>query len=74
MSKRKKSRSSRKRGESYRNVPSKVSTQEAVSITDAEIQGNDLVTEYRYVVDDLGRIGIIAAILIGVLVALSFFL
>jgi hypothetical protein len=34
----------------------------------------DLAAEYRYVLDDLRRIGIIAVILIGLLVALSFFL
>jgi hypothetical protein len=34
----------------------------------------DLASEYRYVIDDLKRIAIIAAILIGLLVALSFFL
>ena len=34
----------------------------------------DLAKEYRYVIDDLQRIGIIAVILIGFLVALSFFL
>lgn len=34
----------------------------------------DLAAEYAYVAQDLGRIGIIAGILIGVLVVLSFFL
>jgi hypothetical protein len=34
----------------------------------------DLAAEYRYVIDDLRRIAIIAAILIGLLVVLSFFL
>jgi hypothetical protein len=34
----------------------------------------DLASEYRYVIDDLRRIAIIAAILIGLLVVLSFFL
>lgn len=34
----------------------------------------DLGEEYQYVIEDLKRIGIIAAILIGGLVALSFFL
>lgn len=34
----------------------------------------DLATEYHYVVEDLSRIGIIAAILIGGLVILSFLL
>jgi len=34
----------------------------------------DLAAEYSYVLRDLARIGIIAAILIGGLVALSFFL
>ncbi|MBN1120198.1 MAG: hypothetical protein JXJ17_03910 [Anaerolineae bacterium] len=34
----------------------------------------DLAQEYRYVIDDLKRIGIIAVILIGLLAALSFFL
>ncbi len=34
----------------------------------------DLAAEYRYVIDDLRRIAIIAAILIGLLAALSFFL
>jgi hypothetical protein len=34
----------------------------------------DLASEYRYVIDDLKRIAIIAAILIGLLVVLSFFL
>ena len=32
----------------------------------------DLAAEYHYVIEDLRRIGIIAAILIGALVALSF--
>jgi len=34
----------------------------------------DLAEEYHYVIEDLQRIGIIAAILIGGLVALSFFI
>ena len=34
----------------------------------------DLSKEYQYVLEDLKRIGIIAALLIGGLVALSFFL
>ncbi len=34
----------------------------------------DLTAEYAYVAQDLGRIGIIAGVLIGILVALSFFL
>lgn len=34
----------------------------------------DLVEEYRYVIEDLKRIGIIAAVLIGMLIGLSFFL
>ncbi len=34
----------------------------------------DLMVEYRYVVDDLKRIGVIAGVLIAVLVILSFFL
>lgn len=32
----------------------------------------DLAAEYHYVIEDLRRIGIIAAVLIGALVALSF--
>lgn len=34
----------------------------------------DLAAEYRYVIEDLKRVGIIAAVLIAALVALSFFL
>lgn len=34
----------------------------------------DLAEEYHYVIADLTRIGIIAAILIGALVVMSFFL
>ncbi len=34
----------------------------------------DLAEEYRYVIEDLKRVGIIAAVLIGALIALSFFL
>jgi hypothetical protein len=38
------------------------------------VQKVDLAEEYRYVIADLERIGIIAAVLIGALVVLSFFL
>ncbi len=34
----------------------------------------DLAAEYRYVIEDLKRVGIIAAVLIAALVILSFFL
>jgi|GEM_PF-4312803 len=34
----------------------------------------DLAVEYAYVAQDLGRIGIIAAVLIALLIGLSFFL
>lgn len=40
----------------------------------APVQKVDLAEEYRYVIADLERIGIIAAVLIGALVVLSFFL
>lgn len=39
-----------------------------------ENQTVDLASEYSYVIDDLQRIGIIAAILIAGLVVLSFFI
>ena len=34
----------------------------------------DLAVEYHYVIEDLQRIGVIAAILIGALIVLSFFI
>ncbi len=34
----------------------------------------DLAEEYRYVLDDLKRVGILAAVLVGALVGLSFVL
>lgn len=46
----------------------------AAASTPEEQQPVDLAEEYHYVIEDLQRIGIIAAILIGGLVALSFFI
>lgn len=55
---------SRRRSSSRRRRASKETPSEPV----------DLAKEYAYVIEDLKRIGLIAAILIGGLVVLSFFL
>ena len=68
----KKSRSRRKSQRKSISSRSSVEITQAANTTPAKVQ--DLTDEYRYVSEDLIRIGIIAAILIGVLVGLSFFL
>jgi hypothetical protein len=65
------SRSSRSRKTTRRRVPASKTGASPKAGADKQV---DLATEYRYVAEDLGRIGIIAAVLIGALVVLSFFL
>jgi hypothetical protein len=60
-----------KRARSTRNGETRVGSGPAAR---AARQPTDLSVEYRYVLEDLERIGIIAVVLIGLLVALSFFL
>jgi hypothetical protein len=66
-SRRRRSSRSRSRSSSRRRSPSK-----AANATPSEPV--DLAVEYHYVIEDLKRIGIIAAGLIAGLVVLSFFL
>jgi phosphate uptake regulator len=65
------SRSKRKRKTTKRSVPASTTGASPKPRADKQV---DLATEYRYVAKDLERIGIIAAVLIGALVVLSFFL
>lgn len=70
-------RSSRSRRSSSRSRSSSSrprSTSSAAATTAAPSEPVDLAVEYRYVIEDLQRIGIIAAGLIAGLVVLSFFL
>ena len=70
-----KKKSRGKRKSQRRSVSPRPAVLEA-SPANAEVTAKvqDLSDEYRYVSEDLIRIGIIAAILIGALVGLSFFL
>ena len=66
----KRSKSKRKASKKRRSTP----VAAAASVQPEPARRADLETEYKYVAEDLKRIGIIAAVLVTVLVVLSFFL
>jgi hypothetical protein len=61
------------RNKSTRRLPTSGKGMETSAVAEAG-RKVDLMVEYRYVIDDLKRIGVIAGILIAALVILSFFL